>query len=209
MDVLVKGVIKPLEMLIVSYKNLVWVGVPVSITESALRKQSKAGTRDRIKRDLKASAAQYADHVENTISPLQQAYLKRYHPEQYSRSSDVSHHPVDIRDKGIGGKVSPVFHVRGETEPARGDWRSEGITDITQGQLQLSLLNWLFGLASEDNFRMGVSQLNMVRSMRVDILGDGFDVSDVPWTVLRYHVKHFQCSVLKSSFSRLPSRTSL
>ena len=87
------------------------------------------------------SAAKYADYAENEISMLQQAYLKKYHPEQYYRSIDVSHHLVDIRNKGIGGKVSALFRGRREgfqepeplPEPAR-HWQSEeGITDITQG----------------------------------------------------------------------------
>jgi len=43
-------------------------------------KESNDGTRKRIEKDLKGSAARYADFAENKISKLQQAYLKKYHP---------------------------------------------------------------------------------------------------------------------------------
>jgi hypothetical protein len=118
------------------------VGTLVLITESTFWKKSKAETSARIKRDLKASAAKYANHAENSISPLQQAYLKKYHPQEYSRSTGVLHHPVDIRNKGIGEKVSTIFRGRRESfreseplpEPSHWHWQSEeGITDITQG----------------------------------------------------------------------------
>ncbi|KAH9007773.1 hypothetical protein EDB83DRAFT_2193921, partial [Lactarius deliciosus] len=41
-------------------------------------KKTKDETRKRIEEDLKESAAQYANYAENTISKLQQAYLKKY-----------------------------------------------------------------------------------------------------------------------------------
>ncbi|KAH8979723.1 hypothetical protein EDB86DRAFT_609691 [Lactarius hatsudake] len=47
-------------------------------------KETGDQTRRRIEENLKNSAADYADHAENTISKLQQAYLKKYHLEDQS-----------------------------------------------------------------------------------------------------------------------------
>ncbi|KAH9044598.1 hypothetical protein EDB85DRAFT_471359 [Lactarius pseudohatsudake] len=43
-------------------------------------KETEDQTRKRIEEDLNKSAANYADYAENTISKLQQAYFKKYHP---------------------------------------------------------------------------------------------------------------------------------
>jgi hypothetical protein len=40
--------------------------------------------------DLKESATACAHYSENTISKLQQAYLKKYHPRQYIHSTQVA-----------------------------------------------------------------------------------------------------------------------
>jgi hypothetical protein len=115
--------------------------------------------------------------------------------------------------KGLGERF--LFRGRRENvrepEPTQSStqwhWQSEeGIADITQSQLQLGLLNRLSELDFEDDCRMAVAGLNNFRSTRVEILGDGYDVSDVPCSMLRYYIKHFQCSVLKNLFSRQPSR---
>ncbi|KAH9007776.1 Rho GTPase activation protein [Lactarius deliciosus] len=42
-----------------------------------------------IEEDLKESAAEYADHAENTVSKLQQAYFKKYHPRFGVRTSTL------------------------------------------------------------------------------------------------------------------------
>ncbi len=85
------------------------------------------GTRKWIEEDLKKSAAKYADHAENEIPKLQQAYLKKYHPEQYA-------HSTDVQNKRFGGKVSALFRGRRgdlqEPEPAKSE---RGIADITHG----------------------------------------------------------------------------
>ena len=65
-------------------------------------------TRKQIEKSLRLSTAKYADHVENKILKLQQAYLKKDHPEQV---------PEDVRNKRFGGKVSALF--RGLREDLR------------------------------------------------------------------------------------------
>ena len=45
-----------------------------------IRQETNDRTRMRIKDALNNSAAKYADHAENIISKLQEAYFKEYHP---------------------------------------------------------------------------------------------------------------------------------
>ena len=77
MDLLDNCVIKPLITLKVSQKHLFWTNI---LLYKANRKESKVGIRERVEEGLKESAAKYAHYAENTISKLQQAYLKKYHP---------------------------------------------------------------------------------------------------------------------------------
>ncbi|KAH9010252.1 hypothetical protein EDB84DRAFT_1136023 [Lactarius hengduanensis] len=83
-------------------------------------KKTKDETRKRIEEDLKESAAQYADYAENTISKLQQAYLKKYYPQQYAHSTDTPQRPQDIQTKRFWGKAAEA---------------EEGIADITHGSV--------------------------------------------------------------------------
>ncbi|KAH9029729.1 hypothetical protein EDB84DRAFT_224985 [Lactarius hengduanensis] len=78
-------------------------------------KKTKDETRKRIEEDLKESAAQYADYAENTISKLQQAYLKKYYPQQYAHSTDTPQRPQDIQTKRLprlkkASPTSPMGH---------------------------------------------------------------------------------------------------
>lgn len=70
-------VIEPLIAFKVSQKHLFWANI---LRYKAIRKDSKAGIRVLVEEGLKESAAKYAHYAENTISKLQQAYLKKYHP---------------------------------------------------------------------------------------------------------------------------------
>ena len=139
-----------------------------------VRKDTKDETRKRIKDDLKGSAAKYADHVENTISKLQQAYLKKY--------DEVSQRPEDARNKRFGGKVSALFRGRREDlrepDPAKIAPSEEGIGDISHG-FQVSLLIHPSELVSDDDCRSAVGRLNEFRSMRIENLRDGYDVSGI------------------------------
>ena len=94
--------------------------------------ESNDETRKRIAEDLKESTTKYANHAEDEISKLQQAYLKKYHPQQYARSTEVSHRPEDVRTKKF--KVSVLFRSRREdlreSEPAKPSKSEEGIADI-------------------------------------------------------------------------------
>ncbi|KAH9032158.1 hypothetical protein EDB85DRAFT_1274326 [Lactarius pseudohatsudake] len=50
-------------------------------------KEKEGQTGKWIEEDLKESAAEYADHAENTVSKLQQAYFKKHHPRNLSLPS--------------------------------------------------------------------------------------------------------------------------
>jgi hypothetical protein len=99
-------------------------------------KESNDETRKQIEEYLKSSAAMYADHAENKISKLQQAYLKKFH----SHSTEVSQRPDDIRNKRFGGKVSALFRGRREdlreSEPAKSE---EGIAYFMSSELVSSI----------------------------------------------------------------------
>ncbi|KAH9017672.1 hypothetical protein EDB85DRAFT_2015103, partial [Lactarius pseudohatsudake] len=111
-DIVDNDVIKPLRTLKVSQKHLVRKGVPVLTIRSW--KETRDETRKRIEEDLKGTAAKYADYAENTISKLQRAYLKEYHPQQCAHSTDASQCPQDVPNKRFGGKVSALFRSRRE-----------------------------------------------------------------------------------------------
>ena len=101
-----------------------------------MRKETNDETRKRIEKDLRRSTAKYADHVENEISKLRQAYLKKHHPVE-SHSTEVLQRPEDVRNKRFGGKVSVLFRgrredVRKPKQVAKPAVSEEGIVDISQ-----------------------------------------------------------------------------
>ena len=106
-----------------------------------VRKETEDQTRKRVEEGLEDSAAKYADHAENTILKLQQAYLKKYNPRQYAYSNDASQHPEDGPNRRLSGRVSALFRGRQEDsqglEPAKSE---EGIANISHG-FQVTLLN--------------------------------------------------------------------
>jgi hypothetical protein len=113
---------------------------------------------------------------------LQKAYLKKYHPQQYAHSTDAP-------NKRFGGKVSALFRRRRddsrELEPATPTESEEGIADITHGFQLFGLLNYPSELVSDDNaYRGAAGQLNTLRLMRAENLGDGYDVSDILYMIL-------------------------
>jgi ATP-dependent exoDNAse (exonuclease V) beta subunit len=58
-------------------------------------KRSNDWDRKRVEGDLKRSASEYADHAENTLSKLQQEYLKKYQSQEYDTFADASQRPQD------------------------------------------------------------------------------------------------------------------
>ncbi|KAN0140318.1 Rho GTPase activation protein, partial [Lactarius tabidus] len=72
-DMLANDVIKPLEEL----------------------QRSNDWDRKRVEGDLKRSASEYANHAENTLSKLQQEYLKKYRSQEYDTFADASQRPQD------------------------------------------------------------------------------------------------------------------
>ena len=107
-----------------------------------IRKETEDQTRKRVEEDLEDSATKYADHAENTILKLQQAYLKKYHPRQYAHSNDVSQHHEDAPNRRLSGRVSALFRGRQEDLQGLEPKSEEGIAHITHG-FQLGLLNSL------------------------------------------------------------------
>ena len=89
------------------------------------RKEDGAETRKWMAIRIPQSTSDYAHFSENTISKLQQAYLKKYYPRQYSHST------WDALNKGLEGKKSGASRQQNvilETEPAQSD---DGIADIS------------------------------------------------------------------------------
>ncbi|KAH9030238.1 hypothetical protein EDB83DRAFT_2229756 [Lactarius deliciosus] len=67
---------------------------------TTLKASREHQTRLRIRENLKNHSRAYVNHVENNISRLQQAYLKKYHYDQ------------DGSNNWLGGKVSTLFRGR-------------------------------------------------------------------------------------------------
>ena len=135
-----------------------------------------------MKEDLKASTAYYADHAENRIPKLQQAYLQRSHPLE-SHSTEVLQRSQGVRNKRVGGKMSALF--RGQREDLRtAELAKRGAKPAISEQgtaillyLRVVLLTQPSGLVSDDDCRFAVSVLNQYRWMRVENLEDGYHVS--------------------------------
>ncbi|KAH9169274.1 hypothetical protein EDB89DRAFT_1488326 [Lactarius sanguifluus] len=121
----------------------------------ATLKETEGRTRKRIEEGLEESAAKYADHAENTILKLQQAYLKKHNPRQYPQSTDVSQGSQDGPNKRFGNKVSALFGGRQEDSGGLGPSKSEEVSD--------------------DDCRRAVALLNTFRLKRVENLADGYD----------------------------------
>jgi hypothetical protein len=141
-------------------------------------KEKKDAIRKRTKDNLKESATRYADHVENTISKLQEAYLKKYHPLEYSRSTKASQPPGDVQNKRFGGKVSALFRGPREPELVKPAKSEEGIPILPMGS-NLVYKKVRSGLETDYACRVAVRRLNVFRSKRAEYLGDGYDVSDI------------------------------
>ncbi|KAH9017977.1 hypothetical protein EDB85DRAFT_2154825 [Lactarius pseudohatsudake] len=92
-------VIGPLAALKASRERLIDVGICSNVTPST--KEMGDQTRMRIRENLKNHSQAYMDHVENTISRLKQAYLKKY-----------GGHSQDASNNWFGGKVSTLFRGR-------------------------------------------------------------------------------------------------
>ena len=124
----------------------------------------------------------YVDHAEKKISKLQEAYLRKYLPQEYARFTEASRRAQDVPTKGFGGKMSTLFRGRREDlqdpEPAKPAPSEEGISINVHG-FQVVLLNKVPELVSDDDFRMAVSRLNNSRLLRAEDLGDGYDVSNL------------------------------
>ncbi|KAH9029694.1 Rho GTPase activation protein [Lactarius pseudohatsudake] len=97
-------------------------------------------TRKRVEGSLEDSAAKYANHAENTILKLQQAYLKKHHPRQHSQ---------DGPNKRSGNGDGRQEDLEGR-EPSKSE---EGIADIIQ-RSAVALLN-TFRLKRVENLEDG------------------------------------------------------
>ncbi|KAH9021328.1 hypothetical protein EDB84DRAFT_1580899 [Lactarius hengduanensis] len=92
-------VIGPLATLKASRERLIDVGICSNVAPS--KKEMGDQTRMRIRENLKNHSQAYMDHVENNISRLKQAYLKKY-----------GGHSQDASNNWFGGKVSTLFRGR-------------------------------------------------------------------------------------------------
>ncbi|KAH9049278.1 hypothetical protein EDB83DRAFT_2522820 [Lactarius deliciosus] len=121
-------------------------------------KESKDRTRNRIEEDLKRSATSYADHAENKVSKLQQAYLKKYYPQQYVTPTETSQRPQSVPNKRLS-KVSALFRGRREDSPQE----PEPAKPVKSEEV------------SDNDCRLAVGRLNTLRSTRAEHLGEGYD----------------------------------
>ena len=87
--------------------------------------------------NLNVSASCYADHAENKVSRLQQAYLRKYQPQQYAYSANVSQRPQGDPYSGFGHFVNKRSAPYGLPEywqgfePTNAAPSEEGIADAT------------------------------------------------------------------------------
>ncbi|KAN0140313.1 hypothetical protein V8E53_002209 [Lactarius tabidus] len=135
-DILANDVIKPLENL----------------------KESNDKTREAIENNLKISTSWYADHAENSVSKLLQEYSRKYQPQKYASSANVSQRPQDVPNKKFRRRMSALF--RGQRE----DQQEPKPTEATPSNE-----------VSDDDCREAVADLNNMRWMRAEDLGDGYD----------------------------------
>ncbi|KAH9007771.1 hypothetical protein EDB83DRAFT_696401 [Lactarius deliciosus] len=157
-DVLDNDVIKPLVTLKASQECL--VGRHPCSDNRTIWKEMQDEIRTRIEEDLKKYAAQYVNHAENKISKLQQAYLKKYFPQECANSIDDLRGHRDIpTNKRFGDKVQVLFRGRRE------DLREAGPAKPTKPPKsdEVSDNDW------------AVSQLNIFRLKRAETLGEGYD----------------------------------
>ncbi|KAH9055025.1 hypothetical protein EDB87DRAFT_1356344 [Lactarius vividus] len=77
----------------------------------AVLKETEDQTRKRVEEGLEESAAKYADHAENTILKLQQAYLKKHHPRQHPQSTDILQSSQDGPNKRLETRSRPYLAV--------------------------------------------------------------------------------------------------
>ncbi|KAH8984612.1 hypothetical protein EDB92DRAFT_1475361 [Lactarius akahatsu] len=117
-----------------------------AIKPLATLKETGDQTRKRIDKNLRNSAPDYADHAENTISKLQQAYLTKYPPVDHSHSTTSFQH-VPSRRFGVN-----LFRNRRELDRA---------------EFEEPVL--------EDDYRKAVRLLNIIRSTRVENLEDEYN----------------------------------
>ncbi|KAH8989331.1 hypothetical protein EDB86DRAFT_1907683 [Lactarius hatsudake] len=87
----------------------------------ATLKETEDQTRKRVEEGLEESAVKYANHAENTILKLQQAYLKKHKPRQYTQSQ----YTRDSLNKRFGDWVSARFGSRQEDLGGLGPSNSE------------------------------------------------------------------------------------
>jgi hypothetical protein len=104
MDILSTDVIRPLETLKVSQEDLVFGRHPCS-NGNVIWKEVNDKRRKIIKNNLKTSASRYADYAENRVWKLQQAHSRKYQPQQYTHSANVSQRPQDVPDKRLRRKA--------------------------------------------------------------------------------------------------------
>ncbi|KAH8989391.1 hypothetical protein EDB86DRAFT_1914472 [Lactarius hatsudake] len=154
-------------------------------------KESTGETRKRIEEELKGSAAKYASLAENKIAKLQQAYIKKYHHQQYADSTDDSQRPEDIPNKRFGDKFSTLFRGRREDLRRPEHPKSEEVSD--------------------DTCRWNVARLNGFRLKRVENLSDGYNCLEelvfTP-TVKDVLVKYMDaCSIIRANYDELETNT--
>ena len=87
---------------------------------------------------------------------------------------------MDPSNKKIGSKFSSLFRSRRDTEGSGSDVAEpEEVGASIMLMIPIPLLTPFPGLVSEDDCRKAVHSLNVLRLRRVEILEDGYEVSDI------------------------------
>ena len=84
--------------------------------------------------DLYGSTSWYARHAENKVSWLQQAYMRKYQPQRYAYSANVSQRPQEDPYDEFGSMSSAPYGLPKYWqvfESASAVPTDEGIADVT------------------------------------------------------------------------------
>lgn len=104
--------------------------------------------------------------------------MKKY--QDYVRPAEILRRTPDPSNKRVGSRFSSLFRGRRETEGTESDVAEpEEVGASIVPMIPILLLNSFPGPVSEDDCRKAVHSLNVLRLRRVELLEDGYEVSDI------------------------------
>ena len=104
--------------------------------------------------------------------------MKKY--QDYVRPAEIPRRTPDPSNKKVGSRFSSLFRGRRETEGTESDVAEpEEVGAFITLMIPILLPNLFTGPVSDDDCRKSVHSLNVLRLRRVEILEDGYEVSDI------------------------------